>query len=300
MGQKRKDGLGKGRGSKTSQGEEKGDNQTLNGLSRRTGLSSRRHKCDRGFHLEPKCPWRDVPESESGLASPDQGKARNPTSPTISTGTPVSTKRQIASAARPMRTPRMWVGYSWSRRRILWWFRKRVPRPISRASVRSSAATAFCFGEDTNRLQHIRLLRASDLGMVAVATCSTQRMFQWVSREASVKSLLSRWMLNSSFVAQGRLETLGRRLDPPRDISTLLKRGFGYPRASDPEGTVNPECGRFWGRPVEEADGSHGLCIVFRLGSYEQIPECTQWRLTPALRGGWPVPVWAPTNFSGL
>ena len=78
-----KDGL-----SPARKGKVEGDDQTLGGLTRRTELRNRRYEYDSEYHLAPTGPWPDVPKSEWGSATPQQGKARRPSYAAISLETP--------------------------------------------------------------------------------------------------------------------------------------------------------------------------------------------------------------------
>ena len=61
----------------------------MNGFNRHTGLRYRCSGCGSGYHLAPKCPWRDALRSELGSASKERGKARNPPYSAISIETPI-------------------------------------------------------------------------------------------------------------------------------------------------------------------------------------------------------------------
>ena len=74
--------------SNASKDEVKGGGQTLSGFNRRAGLRNRCHECDSECHPASECPWTDVPKSEVGAASTEQGKARKPFYSAISTGAP--------------------------------------------------------------------------------------------------------------------------------------------------------------------------------------------------------------------
>ena len=197
----RKEGL-----SNASTYKVKGDGPTLKGFNRHTGVRNRRHMCDSEYHLVPNFPWQGAPKSDFASASPGRGKARKPSYSAILMETPVSVKKadlsesvEANSAHEQSFAATPGVGGSFlvseSDSRCVTspgssWIR--APRPIFCVFVGSSAATAFCSGEDTNGLQHSQPLRDSALEAVALGKCVAQRTVLWASREAGVTSLFSR------------------------------------------------------------------------------------------------------------